>query len=49
LNPLTGETVEEFTRVNGNCFSLDVSQDGTIVGFGDSQGSLHFDNINYQF
>jgi len=28
LNSLTGETVEEFTRVDGNCFSLDVSRDG---------------------
>ena len=28
LNSLTGETVEEFARVDGNCFSLDVSRDG---------------------
>lgn len=47
LNALTGETVEEFYRVQGNCFSLDVSQEGTLCGFGDSEGTLHFENIHY--
>lgn len=45
----TGETVEEFHRVDGNCFTLDVSADGTLSCFGDSKGALHFENINYSF
>jgi len=45
----TGEIVEEFHRLNGNCFSLDVSTDGTLSCMGDSSGSLHFENINYTF
>lgn len=45
----TGEIVEEFHRVSGNCFSLDVSDDGTLACFGDSSGALHFENINYSF
>ena len=47
LNARTGETVEEFTRVQGNCFSLDVCTDGALCGFGDSEGTLHFSNVNY--
>lgn len=45
----TGETIEEFHRVQGNCFSLDVSSDGTLTCFGDALGALHFENINYSF
>ena len=45
----TGETLENFQRLAGNCFSLDVSQDGTLAAFGDSQGAVHFENINYSF
>ena len=45
----TGEAVEEFHRVNGNCFSLDVARDGTLAMFGDASGALHFENINYSF
>ena len=45
----TGEVIEEFHRVAGNCFSLDVSQEGTLAMFGDASGTLHFENINYSF
>lgn len=49
FDSLTGEIVEEFHRVEGNCFSLDVSQDGTLACMGDASGALHFENINYSF
>ena len=45
----TGEVVEEFHRIAGNCFTLDVSTDATLACFGDAQGAIHFENINYSF
>ena len=45
----TGNIVEEFPHVRGNCFSLDVASDGTFCAFGDAEGSIHFENINYSF
>ena len=49
FDSLTGEVVEEFHRVEGNCFTTDVSRDGTLACFGDASGALHFENINYSF
>lgn len=45
----SGEIIEEFHKVAGNCFSLDVANDGTLACFGDAKGTLHFENINYSF
>ena len=49
FDTLTGETVEEFHRVSGNCFTLDISKDGALACFGDASGALHFENVNYSF
>jgi hypothetical protein len=49
FNALTGEEVENFTRVTGNCFSMDVSHNGEMCAFGDSEGAFHMENINYTF
>ena len=47
LDTLTGGTVDQFNHVEGNCFSLDVARDASICAFGDSKGTLHFENIHY--
>jgi hypothetical protein len=39
--------IEEFPHVKGNCFSLDVSNDGTFCCFGDADGAIHYEGINY--
>lgn len=44
-----GEILDEFHRVQGNCFSLDVARDGQLACLGDSNGSVHFESINYSF
>lgn len=49
FNTLTGDVVEEFHRISGNCFTLDISPDSTLACFGDSSGAIHFENINYSF
>jgi len=38
FNFKSGETLHEFANVAGNCFSLDVAQDGKIACFGDADG-----------
>jgi len=38
---------EEFSTINGNCFSLDASQSSDLVSFGDSSGTLHLYKVNY--
>lgn len=43
----TGETRKEFEHVAGNCFSLDVSQSGTLACFGAADGTFHTENIHY--
>ena len=43
----SGETKEDFYHLAGNCFSLDVSQDGKLACFGDANGTLHTENIHY--
>lgn len=43
----TGETIHEFENVAGNCFSLDVAQDGKLCSFGDANGTIHTENIHY--
>jgi WD40 repeat protein len=48
FNYCTGEVVEKFSRVENTCFTLDVSDDGALCGFGDGAGHVHFENINYQ-
>lgn len=45
----SGDILEEFNRVSGNCFSVDVSSDGTLACFGDATGAIHLENINYSF
>ena len=47
FDTLTGGTVQEFNRVSGNCFSLDVAPDASLCAFGDSEGALNFENIHY--
>ena len=47
FNYCTGEVVEKFSRVEGTCFTLDVSDDATLCCFGDGSGQVHFENINY--
>ena len=47
LDAQTGETVDNFINVRGSCYSLDVSPDGGLCSFGDSEGTLHFHNLNY--
>jgi WD40 repeat protein len=49
FNTLSGTEVENFNRVAGNCFSMDVSNNGEMAIFGDSEGALHMDNLNYTF
>jgi len=49
FDSLTGEIMEEFNHVSGNCFSLDVAPDATFCAFGDSEGALNFENIQYSF
>ena len=36
FDTLSGEIVEEFHRIAGNCFTLDVSPDSTLACFGDA-------------
>ena len=47
FNLLTGEVVEKFQRVRGTCFTLDISEDASMCCFGDGEGQIHFENINY--
>ena len=49
FNRDTGNVVEEFPHVRGNCFTMDVASDGSFCCFGDAEGRLHFENINYAF
>lgn len=47
FNYCTGEVVEKFSRVEGTCYAMDVSNDATLCCFGDGSGQVHLDNINY--
>lgn len=49
FDTMTGEVIEDFHRVAGNCFTLDVSSDSTMVCFGDSKGAVHFENIDFVY
>jgi WD40 repeat protein len=49
FDTLTGQVVHEFSNLEGNCFSLDVAPDSTMVCLGDHEGTLHFENANYTF
>ena len=47
FNFANGDVVESFKRIRGTCFTLDVSEDASMCCFGDGDGQIHFENLNY--
>lgn len=47
FNAKTGNIVKEFP-VQDDCYAVDISKNGTLTVFGDGNGWIHMENINYQ-
>ena len=46
IHTRTGNIVNEFSRVNQSCLTLDISRDGSIACIGDKSGVVHMENVN---
>jgi hypothetical protein len=48
FNFKTGTVIQEFNRLQRSCFTLDVARDCSLAAFGDYNGNLQIENLQFQ-